>query len=621
MSQWPRKEKVMRTIEKTLEFRSPKKIGSSRLALSRGLPPGTNNRLVVCFISPYSMLNRCVQPRANQATHYSRNHSSNSLLSSVDDDSLSESQSTCDDEGDPSKEDRMTIQMSDSVYHQALVVPLLVKQQQGRCGIHRMNSFVLLAVNLLIQVLILLKINELVSIQFRQDSGKLFSLCQKRQGSNFPFAHNLVSSPADDFYYDCLPIDLTTLTNVSQVDLNRDGRWTRSEAAELRDILQERYRKDSSLDDIFDNFIKHVQDGYMDYQTTTDYNQLSTLTKGFTEIPMDWMAGEQTNIIMCMATMDGLCPNLVIRGVLRANGFGLDASAWKRIAMCRSIISNKCPYLFGQTLELYQLWSQDVCGEQLTLWDNKVKAVVTMYEGPRDFLASSEAMLTHNYQGFLFIMLMIWLMTVLAELREIFKWWVVLLTIDSEPSKDEPAVKVSEEKAQINAIDKKDKAIAIIFNLAPRTAIALYVSVLGLAFLTSSKGYNDLLLNGVALGFLIEIDDMLYMATVGDVAKSLIAKCEPIGVKFKTGAWLRRNVPPGMIWTLALSAFACLVIAYDYQFSETSKIETGKRLECLCQAGGEWCVAAQIFGGNSSVGASMGDSESSSVKPTTWKYN
>merc|ERR1719421_245077 len=135
----------------------------------------------------------------------------------------------------------------------------------------------------------------------------------------------------------------------------------------LRQTLPEKYDKASNMDLVWDQIMKSVSSGdpSLTALPTTDYNQLQILTKQWKEIPIGWIEGEQPVLALCMAHMYDLCPNLEVGGVLQASSSVSGKSSWERISSCRAIMDYKCPYWFGQILELYQKWATEVCGDAL----------------------------------------------------------------------------------------------------------------------------------------------------------------------------------------------------------------------------------------------------------------
>merc|ERR1719247_2742201 len=118
----------------------------------------------------------------------------------------------------------------------------------------------------------------------------------------------------------------------------------------------------------------------------------------------------------------------------------------------------------------------------------------------------------------------------IEELRTVWRWWMVLPVFPSEPQADGKAVEVNEDRAAVLAVPVIHKVANIVMNLLPRTVICVWLSYVGSWFLIEADNYTDLILNSVALGFLIEIDNMLYSAVTEQEVKGLMERCDPLSV-------------------------------------------------------------------------------------------
>merc|ERR550537_1967606 len=118
----------------------------------------------------------------------------------------------------------------------------------------------------------------------------------------------------------------------------------------------------------------------------------------------------------------------------------------------------------------------------------------------------------------------------IEELRTISRWWMVLPAFPSEAQAAGKAVEVKEDRTAVLAMPVLHKAGMIFVNLLPRTVICVWLSFVGSWFLIEADNYTDLILNSVALGFLIEIDNMLYSAVTEDEVKGLMERCDPLSV-------------------------------------------------------------------------------------------
>jgi len=151
----------------------------------------------------------------------------------------------------------------------------------------------------------------------------------------------------------------------------------------------------------------------------------------------------------------------------------------------------------------------------------------------------------------------------------------------------------------------------ILFNVLPRTAIAVTVSFVGCNFLVRADDYMELILNSVALGFLIEIDEMLFHAVVAEEDKLKLRDFNDIELRAQDVADLhphvlaffrrldvfRKALPMSIVYMSLMLTISMGMIAHSY-IGDRGKLNMGQALNCLCQVSGRDCVGAQLLGGS-----------------------
>jgi hypothetical protein len=424
----------------------------------------------------------------------------------------------------------LTLPIHESVYDQALVAPLL----RGQRFVGYFSALFVLAVNLALQLLVLYKVADLTLSHSLEVKGKTFSLCKTRSHESMPFDRNLgeqlnpLTEPKDGMYVGCAPLDATMLAStVSVLDVNDDEYWTRDEAATLKRKWEAHYDKESNLPELFDAYMRRARLGLMNHQGGdasghqggAAADQWEKATDHYTRLPMKWMLKEQQDLTICVGLNPELCGNFEARGILRKHGIGreyLEGSLVEenltqsdRIAACEGVLRSKCPELYGQGFKVYVKWQQELCGDASSNWDDKRRIITTEYSLAATYSENDDAIVTWSYKIFLFVILMLWWMLMIEEFRNVVRWWRVIPAFPSEPQGGGPEVEVKEDRAAVLAMPMLHKVGMILVNLFPRTVICVWLSYVGCWFLIEADNYTDLILNSVALGFLIEIDNML----------------------------------------------------------------------------------------------------------------
>jgi hypothetical protein len=246
-------------------------------------------------------------------------------------------------------------------------------------------------------------------------------------------------------------------------------------------------------------------------------------------------------------------------------------------------------------------WASELCGSTESNWDEAKRVITTQYYLAALYQERPDAIVTWQYKAFLGVILVLWWTLMMEEVRHLQKWWIALIMFPTDPVPGIPAVTLTEDRAFITFIHPLHKFVTLLFNLLPRTVICFWLSYTGTWFLIEADSYEELIMNGVALGFLIEVDNMLYAAVVSDVGKEMLGKVDPLTVEFIPCCCRRAEVedfiPTSIPFTMLLCGIVAVFIGYAYT-AEHGKIDVAHALECLCHAEGVHCVSAQVLGGH-----------------------
>merc|ERR1740130_2600304 len=118
-----------------------------------------------------------------------------------------------------------------------------------------------------------------------------------------------------------------------------------------------------------------------------------------------------------------------------------------------------------------------------------------------------------------------------------------------------------------------------------RMIITLYIGVLGTNFLLSDRDYVNLLLNAVALVFVFQIDELLYVALGSSVVKLEIENTQPIEFPsyFSRGHVWSRLLDRDFWGLILLPLMVVFIVAYNVHFTTKPILEA---LRCVCSQEG-----------------------------------
>jgi len=324
-------------------------------------------------------------------------------------------------------------------------------------------------------------------------------------------------------------------------------------------------------------------------------------------LPIPWIEAEQLHLGLCAIPDESLCGNLEVRGILPQK-FPDIVETEDRLQACERVIGSECPALFGEVFKSYKAWGNGLCGSSDQGWNSKLELMTTEYSLAHKFEqakegGSKEGVGTPVFQAFVIIILLIWWMSIFTEWRDLIDWWIILLFMPIEQPGVPAYARDHDDHLEVKAMSMSFKVFTILMNLLPRTVIGVYVAFVGTDFLISSDSYMDLILNSVALTFLIQIDEMLYEALMSQHEKEDIDTCGNIEVThpcFDIFDKLVFNLPTPLIRAALLLAVCAGFMVHSYTMKD-GKYDMGYALSCLCQAEGNYCMSAQLLGGFESV--------------------
>lgn len=135
-----------------------------------------------------------------------------------------------------------------------------------------------------------------------------------------------------------------------------------------------------------------------------------------------------------------------------------------------------------------------------------------------------------GYSCLFILMMAIWLFAVCIEYRTIFHNATVLIHFKNDPSAEHNfEVNEEENKFKLAKMTAKAKAVLII-NIFTRFLVTTALLITGSFLILYTTNKMDLILNALAILFIIEIDQILYFATVSGAHQSYIENIEPLEI-------------------------------------------------------------------------------------------
>lgn len=197
-------------------------------------------------------------------------------------------------------------------------------------------------------------------------------------------------------------------------------------------------------------------------------------------------------IEMCLPIDPNLCGNLEVRGKLKTMLPEDLKHAQDRVAACRENFDKFCMKMFGENYQWIHYVTSEVCGDSTFSREkgaNKVTyGAVTTYKG------ESDSILGTTFVSFLVLLLFIWGMLMIVELRSTFNFLYVVWYTPSTQNSD-PTFASFDQKMEVKSFPMSHKIFAVLCIGIPRGVIAVVVLLVGARFLSATNNLQDLVLN------------------------------------------------------------------------------------------------------------------------------
>jgi len=404
-----------------------------------------------------------------------------------------------------------------------------------------------------------------------------------------------------DGLYTCAPPSVQLTGRWDELDWNSDGIWTRAEVMEKRAELKCKYVVDPV--EVFNVFHKFLLSRQHLIWLHPDVVAGNAIHKPYFKYAMG-------DIIMCGYRNADMCGNLIERGFFDAPlkhgtaprvGKSIDSA----MEYCQGLLEDggTCSKFLPSTYSVWRIDSGQQCGEPsyekftYTHPGNNVTKSLLMvdWSARQDF----ERAKTVIFLMFKSIIIFLWLLAMSKEFKDIIIIVTWVLRFPSAADFGEDAV-----KEEVDPADPTDTRMIIqgitnhhrtsvgvlIFLRAVMTAILTFV---GLSFLSKQTDYADLLMDGIALLFILEIAEILYAQVLRADVRDQTESLQAMKVRMYGWDWLnRRPAHQDALWLLVILV---VTVAVMHTLHTQVVVPVSDSLECTCMSQGSNCREAQKF--------------------------
>lgn len=480
------------------------------------------------------------------------------------------------------------------------------KTRPGVCTWDVLIGFVLIALNFLLQgVLLYVLFNSVVMENTEwmngiySVGGQSWNLLAPKDDTTCNDGNSLCFT--DNGMYSCAPPSVQLTGRWEELDTNGDGIWTRQEVIAKKDELKCKYTVNPI--EVFDVFITFLKE-----RSNMIWLHPDVVAGKAVHLPYFMYA--MGDIVMCGYRSTNMCPNLVKSGFFHAAlKFGtaprVGTEIESALKYCHNLLKpgGICDKTLPSTYSVWKIESESQCGSpsykkfQYTNPGNNVtKSLLSVDYQARQEYELSQTLGFRLYKG---VILFMWLLAMALEGRQIY---MVLTTVGKYPDAEQFGEDSVIEEADpadpedvryriqgLEASHRRNVAILTVIRLI-FTCVLAYI---GAVFLLRQIDYIDLLLDGVALIYIVEIASILYSQVLREEVRDQTEDIKPMRVNMYGMDYLNRR--PALVDIITVCFLLGLTIFLLEMQLKNTVIPVYDALECTCVKTGATCVEAQKF--------------------------
>jgi hypothetical protein len=403
--------------------------------------------------------------------------------------------------------------------------------------------------------------------------------------------------------YNCLPPSVKFAARWEDLDTNGDGIWTREEAEKDQADLEKKLFAKPFL--VFRAITIGLVDRQpMDSRLWVDPKGMVAKMEGIPKAYFDYWMGDAA---ICSFADPGMCSTLLSRKIFEqafVNPGKEIADIDGALDYCTYMlkVGGGCDQSLPQIYKLYRALRHEQCGAGHFyaggLYKNphnptdKVYIISQAYEALDKHIKADSSI----FGCFMFLVLMLWLLALVNEMREMIKLGEFCAITPS--AKEDGGLEVSknedgDETFKIVGLTT-DHRIIIALTVFMRTVVIIYLGIVGCTFLILETGYMDLLMNAVALAFVLEVDEILFGAIARASTVDTLEAIEEIEFEtvLPTGGCLGWMLLKDFWGIIMFPMISILIIVYHSLFVTSPILDA---LNCACYQTGSQCKEAKTY--------------------------
>jgi len=511
---------------------------------------------------------------------------------------------------DDAEEAVFVVKPTDTVYSYFMfITPTELKKEGGSFTWDTLMAYFLVVVNFAMQGLLLYAIFDKIvvgNIEWQNGIMKvggadwgLFETAETYGGHTCNDGGSLCFIDYNNSF-SCAPPSVQLTGRWDELDTNGDDVWTQEEVMESREELKCKYVVDPV--EIFNVFISFLKE-------RENVIWLSPEVKQGKAIPKPYFTYAAGDIIMCGYRSKHMCPNLLKRGVFHAplkyqTAPRVGVTIESALDYCYELLApgGHCERILPSTYAVWRQESEEQCMEpefSKIIYENPGNGVTkSLLEVDFSARVAYERSKTTTFKLYKSIVIALWCLTMLVELREIGTDMTWTLRFPSADQFGRNAVTMREgaelesPRFTIQGITASHRFFVGLLCVA-RLVMTGTLSFVGVNYLLKQTSYIDLIMDAVALGFIMEISRILYAQVLHQAIREQCEALDPMVIPMYGNEWLnQRKTLLNFLQICVLAVVVALIMFVWYRDTVEPLYES---LECACLGKGDNCREAEKF--------------------------
>jgi hypothetical protein len=401
--------------------------------------------------------------------------------------------------------------------------------------------------------------------------------------------------------YSCAPPSIQLTGRWDELDLDRDGIWTRAEVEQAKETLKCKYFVDPV--EVFDVLIRMLKE-----RQSLIWLHSEVLNGNAIHLP--YFTYIMADVIMCSYRSEDMCANLLERGYFHVPlKYGtsprVGPSIESALKYCRALLmpGGTCERSLPSTYAVWKVSSTAECGAAeysgftyTNPGNNSTKSLLSVDYSSRVEYDFAQDMWFMSFKA---IIIFLWLLMMSVDIKDVYKVMTFCARMPDASNFGQDAVIVEQDPAdpedvryRIRAITRRHRMMLITVSLV-RVFVVCVLSVVGVAYLIKTNAYADLIMNGVALVFIAEISSVLFDQVLREEIKDQTEDIKPIPVRMYGWDWLNdRPALIDMLWMVLITVVTFLIMSWQLT---SVVVPVHDALQCACLSQGDRCVEAHKY--------------------------